>query len=639
MKLPEPKKFNVPVRTANNEKIHEYRYNLENLDIYKEDLDDLVRAELKRRVQKEGGLRVEVMYLTDQAYSTDFVQINSPADVDKLQLKRDAFVSYDEDPFDDGHNGKVPIDIMSLYIAKVKVKVGDNDRNSCLPDALRLAFVDPPKILKSNEAFKTFVGVQEWEKVDLQLLPKIEKELQMNIDVCGQYTYTNPVKYPRAMKIRVARDHVEHVFAFDEWKPLTNGYSMLKRLSMAPIIFKKMKDRVKLCHLSKGKTGSRVILEEPVSYLSEFKKSNPLNSRYFLKRFDDPKLEPEDVIKSDINNMKDFQQSAYKYLGSRMAGCLNPFHSKFKPAPIASHYWCKHAPKSISRCDPYAVDEDIWIRKAMSGGLMFVKSGTYHDAHEYDINSMYPALMCAVDFVTRQGTFTRVSKIPKLKSSDQYCIYRCTITGFDNRIFQGNRHGYYCGLDILTAQQGGYKVELTLDGGPNCLIYDKSTRIPGSEVFTGFVQDMFKLKRKKVKVAKAVINCLWGMLASKNIWQIKTDSDKKYILRDLSLVQKIGYRHVDKETNVQHYIIKAYKSDRSSMKFRLGRFVPFMLARGRRIMCKFIKPHKDHLVRCHTDGAIFDRPIKGVELSSHLGGWKHKSGTCIIKTLNSIRWQ
>lgn len=632
--FPKPTKYTVPIKTPDGQNLFEYRFDLSNVDITKYQLDNVTRRLLKVLLQQQGPSRVAVMYVTDQQYSTDFVQMNSVEDVNKLNLNKSSFQSYDSDPFDVFEDY---IDSMSLFVSNSHVEVGDGEKNNCLPEALRQAFHEKfmPEILKTNEAFKKFVGVDDFDKVDLALLPKIEEELQMNIYTCGQYRHANPIRYPRAMKIKVYKNHVDHVFVMHQWRELAKGYSMKNRVHTSPIVYKMRRkdDTVKLCYLSEGKKGKKIILREPMDYLTNFYKSNPLRRNYFLKWIDDQNDEPEDVIERYIQEAKAFRKSAFDLLGAR--GCLNPFHADLKYPPIASHYFYKHAPKSISRCDDFYLDEDVWISNAMSSGMMYVNTGDYTDVVEYDVNSMYPALMTIVDFITRKGRFSTVSRIPKLKLSDIYSIYRCHIVGFDNRLFQGNRNGYYCGLDIITAQQEGYDIKLVQDGEPNCLFYDENTRISGDEVFGKFVRDLYKLKTKNVKLAKSVINCLWGKLASKNIGEIYTNNPHNNYVDDVSLIKKI--QCISFDSGMPEYKIKVYKSQKR-MQFRYSRFVPFLLARGRRKMYKFIRQHKEHVVRVHTDGAIFTKPIDGIKSSNKLYGWKIKTGNVSIKNLNSITW-
>ena len=489
MNLPKPKIYqsNVIKTKKGKRTIDEHRYNLKDLNISTSDLDKLVRKELKDKVKKNGPMLVTVSYWIDKEYSTNFVQVNNSQDIDNMKPKNEYMIDYDQDLFDDDND---TVKFLSLFTVPVKAKVGESEKNDCLPDALRQAFFDPPAILKTNEAFKAFCGTERYDKIDLTLLPKIEKALQMNIICCGQYEYTNSKRYPRSIKIRVYNDHVDHVYAMGHWKELTQGYNKKKIVKMSPLYFKKNLETqtVKLCRLMHGNQGDKIITVEPLSYLTDFHKSK-LKYRYFLVEVE-PREQPEDVIEREIKLRKRFNDKAYKYIGSSMAGCLNPFHARFKWNKMASHYWYKHAPKSISQCDPFDVDEDVWISKAMTGGLLYAEKETrIENAFEYDINSMYPALMCVTDFITRQGTYKTLTEMPTLSKSDQYTIFRAKVTNFDSRLFQPSKHGYYCALDLLTAQQEGYTINLIMDGLPNCIVYDKNSRIPGEEVFKKFINE------------------------------------------------------------------------------------------------------------------------------------------------------
>jgi hypothetical protein len=72
----------------------------------------------------------------------------------------------------------------------------------------------------------------------------------------------------------------------------------------------------------------------------------------------------------------------------------------------------------------------------------------------------------------------------------------------DKRIMRHNPTNYYTTLDIKTALENGYSVELIQDGEPNCLKYGKRTRIPGNEVFNTLVSALYKMKSQGCQNAK-----------------------------------------------------------------------------------------------------------------------------------------
>ena len=432
MKLPKSKVYHTDVKTKKgNEKIIEHRYDLTGKGIDKDDLDKLVKEHLKSRIQKEGPLRVSVAYTMDKTYATDFVQVNTAADVDgKLQFDSEFMQDYDSDVFDTDES----VSLVSIYSAKAHGQVGKNDKNDCLYDALCTAFQEKPAILRSPETFKQFLGVDRCDLIDLKLLPKIENKLKMNIVTTGQYEYMNRKQYPRIMKINIRDDHVGHVYAIDSCRQFYSGYMKQKKRHY-PIMYKinRKSNTIKLCRLSKCKTGKRIVWTEPITFLNSFYISHVLRFKYFLKEVDDPKDEPEDIIRKEIEKMIAFQGKAFELLGKDSIGTMNPFHCKFKLTKVASQFFYKHAPKSIACPEDWALDEDAWIQKAMTGGLLYCQKGTFTNVCEYDVNSMYPSLLKQMSFLMRQPKFLTIDSIPKVQYKDQYTVFRCIITGYDDR--------------------------------------------------------------------------------------------------------------------------------------------------------------------------------------------------------------
>ncbi len=154
-------------------------------------------------------------------------------------------------------------------------------------------------------------------------------------------------------------------------------------------------------------------------------------------------------------------------LGLYVNGTMNPFNSQSKFGPIGLNYWYNTCPRSISDCDDIDCIEQNWIANAMTGAIVYKQDGTYKWVYEYDINSMYPHLLTVIDFITRRGKYKTISKI-KLKND--YQIFRCVINGIDSverigrplnkRIMGHNPKNYYTTLDIKTALENGYSVEL-----------------------------------------------------------------------------------------------------------------------------------------------------------------------------------
>ncbi len=85
-----------------------------------------------------------------------------------------------------------------------------------------------------------------------------------------------------------------------------------------------------------------------------------------------------------------------------------------------------------------------------------------------------------------------------------------------------NPKNYYTTLDIKTALENCYSVELIQDREPNCLKYGQRTRIAGHEVFNTFVSALYKMKSQGCRDAKLPLSYLWGYLASRALNEVNT---------------------------------------------------------------------------------------------------------------------
>ena len=662
--LTNAKVYNTGVKTGHgNIAIKEYRYDLLKKKPRKEDLDEAVKEELKQMLAEHGGkMYVSVSYWLDTIYSTGFELIESDADIDNMSFSNDMFVDYDENEIMDDDT---KVNMASIFVSgagKHSKKGGcRNEDNDCLYYCLCEAFYELPPLLKSAARFKKWLGLGRQDKVDIKFIPKIEDELEMNIVVVGTKEYISDKNYPRDLKIRLWEGHYEKTYAIDGYNMLKKGYCERPGRPY-PMMYKKdmVNNTVKCCFLSHGKKGKKVVFTKPLTFLDEFYSQHNKGNKLFMCEVEKVKgkkdgqtvyyrPEPEDVIESKILEYILFQRSAWEMLGEKSKGACNPFRCNGKYRVLATHYFYKTCPKSISKCDGYNVNaeprlnEEQWIKWGMTGGLIYSKARKLKKAYEADVNSMYPYLMKHVDFITRQGEFLTLDEVPDM-IDHHYSLFRCKITGYDKRLFQPNKNNVYTGLDMWIAQQEEYDIELIQDGFPNCLCYDENCRIPGREVFAGFVDDMFTLKQKQVKGAKQCLNILWGYLSSKYLEHSST-LDGPVAIAHPCLLDSIHHRAVD-ANGKQHYTVKAYdhydmKDDTVRTKifrFNFARFPPFLTAMGRYWMYKTVKPIKKYVYRIHTDGFICSGKIKGLDISNKMGDWKIKSGPCEIVTAHKIHW-
>jgi len=644
LKNPIIKKSRYFKTEGGNVRFTEQRYNLAKKVIGKEvnknTLTPLVIDKIKEIKKKsKRPMVMSVSYWMDKIYSTNTVVIDDESDIEDLKFDDEFMQDYDGEGVPDGRVRQVSI--IFSQIPKKKTNVGTDEHNDCLFNVLQTAFnkTNMPSLLTDPSQFKTWCGVGRNDKVDLvEMIPKLEKKLKLNLTCKGSYEYESERKYARGLTLQTTKGHVEYAYYIKHWKDITHGYK-INDVRKYPIVYKKnLEDNtVKLCKYYKQGKGSRKIWTEDMTFLDTFYKENPMRKMFFLKSVESNE-EPEDVIDKYIKQMIDFRQCAYDVLsplGLYVNGTMNPFNSQSKFGPIGLNYWYNTCPRSISDCDDIDCIEQNWIANAMTGAIVYKQDGTYRGVYEYDINSMYPHLLTVIDFITRRGKYKTVSKI-KLKND--YQIFRCVINGIDRRIMRHNPKNYYTTLDIKTALENGYSVELIQDGEPNCLKYGKRTRISGHEVFNTFVSALYKMKSQGCRDAKLPLNYLWGYLASRALNEVNT-YQKDLAIDDITDIKKIFHRSVDKDNN-QHYTFrineKTKEGNLKRFKFAYARFAPFLLARGRRTIHEATKDHLDSIVRIHTDGFITKTHIDNIGVGDGLGQFKVKHGDVIVG--KSITW-
>jgi len=644
LKNPIVKKSRYFKTQAGNVRFTEQRYNLAKKVIGKEvnknTLTPLVIDKIKEIKKKsKRPMVMSVSYWMDKIYSTNTVVIDDESDIEDLKFDDEFMQDYDGEGVPDGRVRQVSI--IFSQIPKKKTNVGTDEHNDCLFNVLQTAFnkTNMPSLLTDPSQFKTWCGVGLNDKVDLvEMIPKLEKKLKINLTCKGSYEYESERKYARGLTLQTTKGHVEYAYYIKHWKDITHGYK-INDVRKYPIVYKKnLEDNtVKLCKYYKQGKGSRKIWTEDMTFLDTFYKENPMRKMFFLKSVESNE-EPEDVIDKYIKQMIDFRQCAYDVLsplGLYVNGTLNPFNSQSKFGPIGLNYWYNTCPRSISDCDDIDCIEQNWIGNAMTGAIVYKQDGTYKGVYEYDINSMYPHLLTVIDFITRRGKYKTVSKI-KLKND--YQIFRCVINGIDKRIMRHKPKNYYTTLDIKTALENGYSVELIQDGEPNCLKYGKRTRISGHEVFNTFVSALYKMKSQGCRDAKLPLNYLWGYLTSRALNEVNT-YQKDLAIDDITDIKKIFHRSVDKDNN-QHYTFrindKTKEGNIKRFKFAYARFAPFLLARGRRTIHEATKDHLDSIVRINTDGFITAKQIDNIDVGDGLGQFKVKHGDVIVG--KSITW-
>ena len=639
--------------------------------------DKAVKDKLKQMLRDMGPFYATVNYYLDQAYSTDMMLLETEADIDGIVFNENNMTDYEEEDVLDNNSRIRMIDLIYVPAGRQRSRGGKGDLNDCLFNCLKQGMDGvevKTRVLKSPEHFKRWLGLARDAEIDIKYIPLIEKKLQCNITICGSHQYVSPRSYAYDLKIRLWNGHYQYVYQLNEYELLKRGYFERKGVRRYPCFFKKDHEdgTVKIAYLSQICRGIVKTERYPMKWLEEFRNHKHWSKYYFLKEVEkvvrkdskgnklwDPETphrllydtpEPEDVLEDKILEYKDFRYQAYMHLDVRQ--CLDPLKCNGSSRALATHYFYKTAPRVISQCDEYIMNDDLmlredyWLRQSMVGGLMYGKKKRVKKAYEADVNSQYAYLMKEVDFITRQGRFRKRATLPaKFEKRHLYSIYRVKVTDYNEKLFQPNKKKghFYTGFDVRTAMTEGYKLELIQDSYPNVLEYRDQCRVPGKLVFGKFVDDIYKLKLAGVKGAKLVLNILWGYLCSYATKTVSTENDEE--IADLSLIKNAVPTFI--KNGQQHYRIKLFDHyemmndatiRKKIFRTKFARFGTFLTALGRELMYKTIKPIEKDVVRVHTDGFISKKPLKGFDVGDKMGQWKLKEGSCDVENACIVKW-
>lgn len=174
-------------------------------------------------------------------------------------------------------------------------------------------------------------------------------------------------------------------------------------------------------------------------------------------------------------------------------------------------------------------------------------------------------------------------------------------------------------------------MELVQDGQANLLIYGANDCVNASKMFKPLVDYLYALKNDDVKLAKDMLNTLWGALCQRN-----HRYKKAYLKGDVTNLPE-GCEITNISPGDDNHFIR-YAEYGKYYVYAYARLGPFLTSAVRKFMSDTMQPHRDHIYRIHTDGFITDKVID-LPLSRDLGKWKieHK-GNCIISNACKVEW-
>ena len=284
-------------------------------------------------------------------------------------------------------------------------------------------------------------------------------------------------------------------------------------------------------------------------------------------------------------------------------------------------------------------DEARWIKNASQSAVMYAEP--YNgDGYKYDFVSMYPSTLSRQKnmYPIKRGQFMKITNDEFINKPLKFGIYRCVIekSQGSNKYFRFNDNDHYAVKDIITARNYNLKVNLIEDDQPNFLYYSDDCCLAGSQLFGEYVKTLFSIKQKGNKLAKEILNCLWGVLCQNNYKHHKLDHKTKEVY-DIMGDNVLDELCPNDEDNTATKI--TYHSQNSIYCNRYARICPFVLSNGRYLLGVTIKPHIDTLVHVHTDGFISTVPLD-LKTGLNIGDIKFEGNDnlCVVEAINKVKF-
>jgi hypothetical protein len=139
------------------------------------------------------------------------------------------------------------------------------------------------------------------------------------------------------------------------------------------------------------------------------------------------------------------------------------------------------------------------------------------------------------------------------------------------------------------------------------------------------IQELYRLKREGVKLAKPLLNTIWGAVCQKDKEIHRTTNEEEILINSSDRIIPLRTKG---EYEVEKFnVSKIFRSPWA----RMG---VFLTAKARVFMSRQIEPFKDDIVYIHTDGFVSKKPLT-LATTKDIGGWKQEQkGVCKVISRN-----
>jgi hypothetical protein len=478
-------------------------------------------------------------------------------------------------------------------------------------DCLFYCFRD---ILRDKNPFETAVALKKYlkltfnSKVPLVKLPELENKLKMGLNVSGDFELVSSYNSKKQIYLKLINEH--YSIDYDKNRKIPKN---LNSFTEKQILLHDKEEKIAF-------DGDNILNDNEYSYndIIHFK------SKYILVSRSNYEITIQEEYKELIENITKLKEASNGLInmfktGSIKNTVLDLFEKLTRYIPAAEHI---------------TYEEMLFIQNSTTGALIFAEP--YEGpGYKYDVKSRYPSIMCSNFLIPIKAGKFETWDLEEFKKYNEWVptgIYRCIVKKSGNknvdRLFRFNQKNYYTSNAIKHAMFLKLEIELIIAEN-NVLLYPRDYCMCSNEIFKDYVMLLYDLKQKNIKLAKDILNRLWGVLTESNEQRIilnKNDSKvKNYAQRDVSIVK------IKPSINKDEVIIDICDND-NYYKSGFARLKPFLLDKVKYWMTTLVHDYKDNLKRFHTDGFITDIKLDvktGEELGNlcYEGYYEH----CIIK--------
>ncbi|NBX75027.1 MAG: hypothetical protein EBQ92_00525, partial [Proteobacteria bacterium] len=489
------------------------------------------------------------------------------------------------------HNTVLPMADIYIYQYKPKPKVGKANVSDthCFYDCLKYLYADKLVMGLTAIEFKKYFRIKLNDGVHIKHIPKIEKQLNMRIDIIGDHLYTSTSKAEKGIKLLLKDGHYSVV---PNKMPHPKEWSKKERTPISFMRSQKIGDECMICY-----DGEKTFEMTTKKFWNEYRKKG-LSKYIFLKQ------------KVENKNMEDLQVAHFQFTKHAYAlkeatdGRINMFKTGL-PKSTADNLLYKLTKNLNIDFEPVQQDEAEFIEGCYNGGVIkrFANSGdVFEKLHKYDYCSKYPSIMTSpATFPVKRGEFKIVSDELKNKKYLPKGIYRCKVIG-SSKLFVFNSKNYYTNHELNEAMNRfNLKLEFIEDGKPNMLEYTADKCVSMRSIFGEYIKLVFPLKQQGLEYAKAILTVPWGSVCQKNRIKKIFKMGKK---KNLNLPED-EYLEIIKTVSENYISVETEKKD----KLYIGiypRLLPFLTAFCRIDIYELLQNKIDHVKLILTDGFLVD---------------------------------